>query len=257
MHREVSIVISRFLSAGNELLDMLLPPRCVSCRDVTMSQAGLCATCWSGLTLIDAPRCAVTGVPFPYGSEDDDLISPAALKSPPIYHRARGAVIYDKKSRLLVHGLKYQDRYEAALPMARLMAMAGRDVIAASDLLVPVPLHRWRLWRRRYNQAALLAMRIARFVAKPCHYQGLVRVRATTTQVGLDAKRRARNVRGAFALSPEAHDQIKGRRVLLIDDVLTTGATSNACAEALLNGGAASVNVLVFALAAGPHRLHI
>ena len=171
MHREVSVVISRLRSAGHELLDMLLPPRCVSCRDITVSQAGLCATCWSGLTLIDAPRCAVTGVPFPYG-DGDDLISPAALKSPPLYHRARGAVIYDKKSRLLVHGLKYQDRHEAALPMARLMAVAGRDVIAASDLLMPVPLHRWRLWRRRYNQAALLAMRIARFAAKPCHYQG-------------------------------------------------------------------------------------
>jgi ComF family protein len=141
--------------------------------------------------------------------------------------------------------------------MARLMAVAGRDVIAASDVMMPVPLHRWRLWRRRYNQAALLAMQLARFAAKPCHYQGLVRVRATATQVGLDAKRRARNVRGAFALSPTVHDQVRGRRVLLIDDVLTTGATSNACAEALLNGGAASVNVLVFALAAGPQRLHI
>jgi ComF family protein len=253
----VSIVNSRIRSAGHSLLDMLLPPRCVACREITMSQAGLCAKCWSGLTFIDAPRCAKTGVPFPYGSEDDDLISPAALKSPPVYHRARGAVIYDEKSRLLVHALKYRDRYEAALPMARLMAVAGRDVIAASDLMMPVPLHRWRLWRRRYNQAALLAMRIARFTAKPCHYQGLIRIRRTSTQVGLDARRRARNVRDAFALSPEAHDHVRGRRVLLIDDVLTTGATSNACAEALLNGGAASVNVLVFALAAGPHRLHI
>jgi ComF family protein len=253
----MSIVISLIRSAGQELLDTLLPPRCVICRTVTMSQAGLCPNCWSGLTLIDAPRCAVTGVPFPYGGDGDDLISPAALKPTPLYHRARGAVIYDKKSRLLVQGLKYQDRYEAALPMARLMTMAGRDVIAASDLLIPVPLHRWRLWRRRYNQAALLAMRIARFAAKPCQFQGLVRVRATATQVSLDAKRRARNVRGAFALAPEARDQIRGRRVLLIDDVLTTGATSNACAEALLNGGAASVDVLVFALAAGPQRLHI
>jgi len=229
MHPEMSIIISLIRSAGHELLDMLLPPRCVTCRTVTMSQAGLCADCWSGLTLIDAPRCAVTGVPFPYGGDGDDLVSPAALKSPPLYHRARGAVIYDKNSRLLVQALKYQDRYEAALPMARLMAMAGRDVISASDLLMPVPLHRWRLWRRRYNQAALLAMRISRYVAKPCHYQGLLRVRATAAQVGLDAKRRARNVRGAFALAPGAPDQIRGRRVLLIDDVLTTGATSNAC----------------------------
>jgi ComF family protein len=255
--RDVSIVNSRIRSAGHFLLDMLLPPRCVACRDITMSQAGLCPKCWRGLTFIDAPRCAKTGVPFPYGSEDDDLISPAALKSPPIYHRARGAVIYDDKSRPLVHALKYHDRYEAALPMARLMAVAGRDVIEASDLMMPVPLHRWRLWRRRYNQAALLAMRIARFVAKPCHFQGLIRIRSTATQVGLDVSRRARNVQGAFALSREVRAQVSGRRVLLIDDVLTTGATSNACAEVLLDGGAAAVNVLVFALAAGPHRLHI
>jgi ComF family protein len=222
-----------------------------------MGQAGLCARCWSRLTFIDAPRCAVSGVPFPYGAEGDDLVSPAALRSPPLYTCARGAVIYDDQSRLLVHALKYHDRHEAALPMARLMAVAGRDVIAASDMLMPVPLHRWRLWRRRYNQAALLANRIARLVAKPCHYQGLVRIRATASQVGLDAKRRAGNVRGAFALMSTLKPELSGRRVLLIDDVLTTGATSNACAEALLKDGAAAVNVLVFALAAGPHQLHI
>ena len=141
--------------------------------------------------------------------------------------------------------------------MARLMALAGRDVIAASDLLMPVPLHRWRLWRRRYNQAALLANRIARRVGKPCHHHGLLRIRATASQVGLDAKRRARNVRGAFAVLPALEPEVSGRRVLLIDDVLTTGATSNACAQALLQAGAAAVNVLVFALAAGSHRLHI
>jgi ComF family protein len=146
---------------------------------------------------------------------------------------------------------------ETALPMARLMALAGRDVIAASDVLMPVPLHRWRLWRRRYNQAALLANRIARLVGKRCHHQGLLRIRATASQVGLDAKRRTRNVRGAFAVLPALKPEVSGRRVLLIDDVLTTGATSNACAEALLEGGAAAVNVLVFALAAGSHRLHI
>jgi ComF family protein len=199
----------------------------------------------------------VSGVPFPYGAEGDDLVSPAALKSPPLYERARGAVIYDDHSRLLVHALKYHDRHETALPMARLMALAGRDVIAASDVLMPVPLHRWRLWRRRYNQAALLANRIARLVGKRCHHQGLLRIRATASQVGLDAKRRTRNVRGAFAVLPALKPEVSGRRVLLIDDVLTTGATSNACAEALLEGGAAAVNVLVFALAAGSHRLHI
>ncbi|HEX3218279.1 MAG TPA: ComF family protein [Aestuariivirgaceae bacterium] len=253
----MSNLVARIGSVGRELVDMVLPPRCVTCRELTMGQAGLCPRCWSCLTFIDAPRCAVSGVPFPYGAEGDDLVSPAALKSPPLYERARGAVIYDDHSRLLVHALKYHDRHETALPMARLMALAGRDVIASSDLLMPVPLHRWRLWRRRYNQAALLANRIARRVGKPCHHHGLLRIRATASQVGLDAKRRARNVRGAFAVLPALEPEVSGRRVLLIDDVLTTGATSNACAQALLQAGAAAVNVLVFALAAGSHRLHI
>src|SRR5262245_34179432 len=247
----VSNVIARIASLGQELMDMLLPPRCVTCRDLTMGQTGLCAGCWNRLTFIDAPRCAVSGVPFPYGIEGDDLVSPAVMKAPPLYSRARGAVIYDDHSRLLVHALKYHDRHEAALPMARLMALAGRDVIAGSDVLVPVPLHRRRLWRRRYNQAALLAMRIAPLVAKPCRCQGLLRIRATAAQVGLDVRWRARNVRGAFAVNPTWQNEVNGRRVLLIDDVLTTGATSNACAEALFTAGAAAVNVLVFALAAG------
>ena len=142
-------LIARIGSAGQALIDLALPPRCATCRELTMGQAGLCPRCWSALTFIDAPRCAVSGLPFPYGIEGDDLVSPAALRSPPLYGRARGAVIYDDDSRRLVHALKYHDRHEAALPMARLMAVAGRDVIAASDMLVPVPLHRWRLWRRR------------------------------------------------------------------------------------------------------------
>lgn len=250
-------LIARIASAGQALIDLALPTRCVTCRELTMGQAGLCPRCWSTLTFIDAPRCAVSGLPFPYGVEGDDLVSPAALRSPPLYGRARGAVIYDDDSRRLVHALKYHDRHEAALPMARLMAVAGRDVIAASDMLVPVPLHRWRLWHRRYNQAGLLAMRIARLVAKPCLHHGLVRQRRTASQVGLDAGRRAGNVRGEFALLPALQPQLSGRRVLLIDDVLTTGATGNACAQALLEGGAAAVNVLVFALAAASHRLHI
>jgi ComF family protein len=253
----VTKLIARIGSAGQALIDLALPPRCATCRELTMGQAGLCPRCWSALTFIDAPRCAVSGLPFPYGIEGDDLVSPAALRSPPLYGRARGAVIYDDDSRRLVHALKYHDRHEAALPMARLMAVAGRDVIAASDMLVPVPLHRWRLWRRRYNQAALLAMRIAHLVAKPCLHHGLVRRRRTASQVGLDTGRRTGNVRGAFALLPALQPQLSGRRVLLIDDVLTTGATCNACAQALLDGGAAAVNVLVFALAAASHRLHI
>ena len=147
-------LIARIGSAGQALIDLALPPRCATCRELTRGQAGLCPRCWSALTFIDAPRCAVSGLPFPYGIEGDDLVSPAALRSPPLYGRARGAVIYDDDSRRLVHAIKYHDRHEAALPMARLMAVAGRDVIAASDMLVPVPLHRWRLWRRSYNQAA-------------------------------------------------------------------------------------------------------
>lgn len=160
--------------------------------------------------------------------------------------------LYDEVARGLVHRLKYEDRHDLARPMARMMAAAGRDLIAEADCIVPVPLHRWRLWRRRFNQAALLARPIAEGAGLPFLPQPLARRRATQTQVGLSRAARAENLAGAFHVPPGEAHRIAGRRVLLVDDVRTTGATGNAAARALLRGGAASVDLLTFALVGEP-----
>ncbi len=179
-------------------------------------------------------------------------MSPRAIAQPPVYQRARAVALYDDVARRLVHRLKYEDRLDLAKPMARMMGAAGRDLIAASDCIVPVPLHRWRLWRRRFNQAALLARPIAEAAGLDFHPEALARIRRTRTQVGLSRAARAENLAGAFRVPERRRPLIAGRRVLLVDDVTTTGSTGNAAARALLRGGAASVSLLTFALVGEP-----
>ena len=171
--------------------------------------------------------------------------------------RARAAVGYGEISGKLVQALKYADRHEAGLVMARMMRHAGRRLIAEAEMIVPVPLHRWRLWRRRYNQSAIVAAKIAKAAAKPFMPEVLERVLATPRQVGLSRDLRQRNMRRAFAVPEDAQGLVLDRRILLIDDVITTGATANACALALRKAGAAQVDVLAFALVLEPAHLHI
>jgi len=170
-----------------------------------------------------------------------------AIAAPPAYTRARAAVRFDDISRSLVHALKYQDRTDLAPPMGRWMARAGDELLQDADALVPVPLHWKRGWSRRYNQSATLAKIIAEQSHVPMWVDALKRIRPTEQQVGLSRTARARNVQGAFEVSPDRRSQIHGRRVVLIDDVLTSGATVDACSRALLRAKAASVDVLIFA----------
>jgi ComF family protein len=237
-------------------LDWLIPPSCLACRDPIAGASGLCASCWSRLQFIEAPYCDRLGTPFPF-DEGEGAISAAAIADPPAWDRARGAVIFDDLSRDLVHALKYRDRHEAAQVMARLMARAGRDLIAAGPLVVPVPLHRWRLWRRRYNQSGLLAQAIAEQSGLAFRPDLLRRIKPTRSQTGLDHKERVRNLRGAITVPPDATAAVQGRSVLIVDDVITTGATAGQCARALKAAGAQRVDVLAFALVTQPRRLHI
>lgn len=184
-------------------------------------------------------------------------MSEAAFANPPPWDRARAAVAYDDASRPIVHLLKFYDTPEAGLLMARLMARAGRKLLAEADLIIPVPLHRLKLWWRRFNQSAQLATRLARQSAKPWRGDVLVRVKATRPQVGLNAETRRRNVRAAFRVNDTKAAGIAGRNILLVDDVLTTGATASACAAALKKAGAGRVDVLTFALVVKPYRPHI
>jgi ComF family protein len=238
------------------LVDVLIPPHCLACHAPTLEPAAMCPNCWRKLRLIEAPCCDVLGTPFAY-DQGEGAVSPAALAEPPPWNRARAAVAYGDAAGTLVHALKYRDRHEAALIMARLMTRAGASLLADADAVVPVPLHRLRLWTRRYNQSSLLAQRIAGLSGRPYRPEFLVRSRATPRQVGLDHDKRRRNVRGAFRVPDEVRGTVTGSRLLLVDDVLTTGATAGACAKALKRAGAARVDVLVFALVLEPKALHI
>lgn len=226
--------------------DLLLPPRCIACNDVVSGQVQVCAPCWKGLQFIEAPLCPVSGLPFPF-DPGAGALSPDVLAHPPAYGRARAALVYDDASGRLISRLKYGDRLDAVPVLARWMVRAGHALLAEADVVAPVPLHGTRLFQRRFNQSAALAQEIARIAARPFVPDLLVRVRATRAQVGLSASARRRNVAGAFALKPGKGPLVAGSHVLLIDDVLTTGATVEACAKKLIAEGAASVDILTLA----------
>jgi ComF family protein len=218
--------------------------------------AGLCVTCWQQLDFIDEPVCDALGTPFEY-DQGEGALSAEAIAEPPPWDRARGAAAFNDTSKQLIHLLKYQDTQEAGIAMARMMARAGRKLLADADIIVPVPLHRFRLWRRRFNQSAYLAQHLAQFSGKPYRPHILTRHKRTRQQVGLTAEERRKNVRKAFAVTPDLRPMIEGKSVLLVDDVRTTGATVAACSRTLQDAGAARVDVLTFALVLEPAQLHI
>jgi len=242
--------------AGRMVLDVALPPMCPSCREPLGDGAGLCAPCWGKLSLIEPPYCARLGIPFVY-DPGPGILSMEAIANPPAYDRARAAVRYDDIARSLVHAFKYSDRLDLAPVMGRWMTRAGRELLADANALVPVPLHWRRLWARRFNQSATLAGIISALSDLPVVHGGLRRTRATGQQVGRSRAERADNVQGAFQVPPEHKAEIQGRRLILIDDVLTSGATVDACSRALLRAGAAHVDVLVFARVVAPARTPI
>jgi ComF family protein len=227
-------------------LDVALPPLCPSCRVPLGDGVGLCASCWSKLSLIEPPYCARLGIPFTY-DPGPGLLSMEAIADPPAYDRARAAVRYDDISRALVLSFKYGDRLDLTPMMGKWMARAARELLIEADALLPVPLHWCRLWARRFNQSAALAGAISDIAGVPVLHGALKRVRATPQQVGPSKTERADNVQGAFRVPADEKAQAAGRRLELIDDVLTSGATVDTCARALLRAGAAHVDVLVFA----------
>ncbi len=232
-------------STARVALDIALPTLCVSCREPVEGD-GLCPACWSQLAFIAPPYCPRLGIPFVY-DPGPGLLSMQAIANPPAYQRARAAVRYDDVARTLVHALKYQDRTDLAPAMGRWMAHAGRELLGEADAIIPVPLHWKRSWSRRYNQSGTLARVIEKQSGVPMASDALARVRPTQQQVGLSKTERASNVQGAFKVANEKNSRIVGKRIVLIDDVLTSGATVDACARALLRAKAASVDVLVFA----------
>jgi ComF family protein len=232
--------------AGKSLADLLYPPSCLACRTAVGSAQALCPACWRTMPFIEHPVCERLGVPFALDL-GPGLLSPAAMADPPVFGRARAVARYDGPARDLVHRLKFSDRLDMAGPMGRWMARAGTGLTADADALVPVPLHPLRFWRRRYNQSALLAQEVSRRCGVPVRLDWLARVKPTRPQVGLTRAERADNLQGSFRVNEGRRAMVAGSRIVLVDDVFTTGATANAAARVLLRAGAASVDVLTFA----------
>ncbi len=242
----LSPVVQFGRAAVRIVLDTALPPLCASCRTPLGDGAGLCPACWSRVSFIAPPYCERLGIPFVF-DPGPGILSMAAIADPPAYGRARAAVRYDDVARDLVHALKYGDRLDLAATMGQWMARSGRELTQDADALLPVPLHWRRLWGRRFNQAAVLAKAIGRTSGLPVLHGALTRSRATSQQVGLSRTERAGNVQGAFRVPADGKALVYGKRLVLVDDVLTSGATVDSCARALLRAGACSVDVLVFA----------
>ncbi|MEO6378659.1 MAG: ComF family protein, partial [Caulobacteraceae bacterium] len=207
---------------------------------------GLSAQAWARIEFIEAPVCDGCGLPFPY-DQGLGALCPACHASPRAFARARSACLYDEHSRDLILKLKHADRIDLGGLFARWLSRAAVDLIQDADWITPVPLHPFRLFSRRYNQSAEMARPLARLTRRPYAPDLLVRRRATGTQGGKSGRGRRINVKGAFEVPPAKRAKVEGRRILLIDDVLTTGATAEACAKALLGAGAAAVDVATVA----------
>lgn len=230
------------------LVDLVYPPACAVCGVSTGRHRGVCPKCWSELRFIERPYCEVLGIPFSHDL-GPGILSAAAIAEPPPFDRLRTAAFHDEAVRNLVHGLKYRDRTDLAPMMAAWMLRASDGAVERCDAILPVPLHRTRILSRRFNQAAELARHMAKQAERPLLPATLLRVRRTRQQVGLGAKARQDNVRGAFAIAAGREGDVFGKRLVLVDDVYTTGATVAAAARVLRRAGAAEITVLTFARA--------
>jgi ComF family protein len=239
------------------MVNAVLPPQCLACDALVATPGSLCSHCWRDAKFITAPQCPICGVPYAFnpGAPGVGAICGACTRAQPLYARARAVLRYDDLGRRLVVGFKHGDRTHGAPTFGRWLSRAGAELIADADLVAPVPLHRLRLIRRRFNQSAMLAQAICRSPAgENLRFAPdlLLRRRHTPSQAGLNAAQRKRNVRNAFAINDRWTARIAGRRVLLVDDVFTTGATVSECARILGRAGAASVDVLTLARVDAP-----
>jgi len=234
--------------AASTLADIIMPPVCAACPRRIGEHDALCPACWRGVRFIRPPLCDRLGLPMPFDI-GGRMVSPLAIANPPEYQRSRAVARYDGAMRRMIHDLKFRDHTHARKLFARWLIEAGAELLADREaILVPVPLSRWGLLKRRFNQAAVLAGDVARFTGHAFVPLALRRTRRTASQVGLTREQRRINVRGAFAVPAARKTTLAGRPVVLVDDVITTGSTARACARALLRAGASRVDVLALAI---------
>ncbi len=233
-----------------KVIDFILPPRCIITGEIVDEQGMLSPKAWSQLNFISDPKCVKCGHPFEFLDEEPihkDSSCASCLKTPPIYHQARSALVYDDGSRDIILSYKHADQMQLVVSFMPWLGNAGRELLDEADFLMPVPLHRWRILRRRFNQSALIAQRLGKRERVACLSDGLIRTRHTQVQGYLKTKERHQNVKHAFEVNPKHVEAIKGKRIVLIDDVLTTGATVKECTKKLLGAGALQVSILTLA----------
>jgi ComF family protein len=228
------------------LLDVLLPPSTLDEPAGESAAIGLSGAAWSKITFLEDPVCDGCGAPFEHPMGEGALCFACEDRRRP-FARARAACLYDGHSRDLILQLKHADRTDLAPLFARWLSRAAAPLIETADAIAPVPLHPWRLFLRRYNQSAEIGRALSAFTGVPFLAEPLIRTRDTRTQAGRSASGRRRNVAAAFAVPKGRKESVAGRRILLVDDVLTTGATAEGCARALLAAGATAVDLAVFA----------
>ncbi len=245
-------LLTSLKTLGLGLLDTLLPPQCLACDTPVAADGQFCLACFRQVSFISAPFCRQCGVPLPYAAAAAQGLCTACVTAPPHFTQCRAPLRYDRITKSLILPFKYADRTEHARGLAILMARAGAALCREADLLVPVPLHKTRLRQRRYNQAVLLAAALSRLTGRPLRRDALRRHRATVPLGPLTAAARRAELTGAIQLGPGLAPAITGKTILLIDDVMTSGATADACAKTLLEAGAAQVNVLTAARVADP-----
>jgi ComF family protein len=243
-----AVALGHLAGLARRASDFLFPPACPGCGRMLARHSAVCPPCWQKVTFIERPYCEVLGLPFSHDL-GAGILSAEAIANPPDFDRLRAVCAFDGTARNLVHALKYRDRTELAPMLALWMSRAGREILAECDAIIPVPLHSYRLMSRKFNQAAELASAISHLSGKPMLAVAIRRTRNTKHQVGLGRTGRAANVKGAFQVTDRGKQEISGKRIVLVDDVYTTGATVSAMARAARRAGAVDISVLTFARA--------
>lgn len=235
------------VNAVEKAVDTVLPPRCPVSGDMVDMHGMISAETWKGLEFVSAPFCEKCGIPFDFDVQAEGNICVKCLEKPPAFDTARSALIYNDTSRGMILGFKHGDKIHAAKSFVPWLKRSGQEMIDQADFIIPVPLHRFRLLRRRYNQAAIMGYELSKETGITHAPLALRRIRATASQGHLKTDERAKNVRKAFALRDGYEEKMKDKNIILIDDVYTTGATVSECTKILKRAGAGRVDVLTLA----------